>query len=490
MYDPWCDINNDGVINILDVVMITGKYAMKGTPITKTSVEYDSGWINITDKCGQYFNITHNLNSTNIMVDIQGKTIASGGVHQKHLGLTNHESGWVARIGGTDSDFALSVVQTRDGGFAFVGRTFSFGGHPDAYLVKTDASGGIQWNKTYGGTNMEFAYSLVQTTDGGFVLAGSRYISSAQGFDAYLAATDALGNLLWNKTYGGAKTDEAYSVVQTGDNGYAMAGYSRSFGASSDFYLVKTDSLGNLQWSRTYGGASEDCAYSMVRTNDNGFALAGSTSSFGAGYSDAYLIKTDASGNMQWTKTYGGTEDDCANCVIQTQDGGFALAGYTWSFGSVYSDVYLIKTNTLGNMQWNETYAATYFDTANSVVQTNDGGYIIAGSTGDGLSGDAYLVKTDASGNQLWNRIYEEESVDSEFYSVIETRDGRYVLAGDVGGAHESNNTSDCYLVETDLEEGLAWINSTVNSVTLYRGATDPYWNFVRVRIWKIKETP
>jgi hypothetical protein len=207
----------------------------------------------------------------------------------------------------------------------------------------------------------------------------------------------------WSQTYGGTGDDEAYSVIQTSDGGYALAGYTDSYGAYSfqyDFWLVKTDASGNAQWNRTYGGTGNDQAYALVQTSDGGYALAGRTNSFGAGQYDFWLVKTDYAGNMQWNKTYGGTSYDYAYSVVQTSDGGYALAGHTRSFGAGSTDFWLVKTDASGNAQWNKTYGGTEFDAAYALVETGDGGYALAGITlSYGASNsDFWLVKTDENG--------------------------------------------------------------------------------------------
>jgi len=205
----------------------------------------------------------------------------------------------------------------------------------------------------------------------------------------------------WSQTYGGSGDDYAYSVVQTSDGGYALAGLTDSLGAGGfDFNLVKTDSAGNLNWSNTYGRSGDDFAYSLVNTSDGGYALAGYTSSSGAGYYDFYMVKTDSAGNKQWSKTYGGTGDDEARSLIQTSDDGYALAGWTNSFGGGGYDFYLVKTDSAGNMNWNQTYGRAGDNQAYSIIQTTDGGYALAGYTDSSGAGgyDFYLIKIDSAG--------------------------------------------------------------------------------------------
>jgi hypothetical protein len=275
------------------------------------------------------------------------------------------------------------------------GWTTSFGaGLRDIILIKTDANGNVIWAKTYGGTSYEEASSVQQTSDGGYIVAGWTTSFGAGSGDIILIKTDANGNVIWAKTYGGTAYDYAYSVQQTSDGGYIVAGYTRSFGAGSDdVFLIKTDANGNIQWAKTYGGTDGDWASSVQQTSDGGYILAGGTWSFGAGSYDIFLIKTDANGNVQWDKTYGGMHGDYASSVHQTSDGGYIVAGYTESFAESGKDIFLIKTDTNGNIIWAKTYRETSFNYAYSVQQTSDGGYIVAGSMGE-----VFLIKTDANG--------------------------------------------------------------------------------------------
>jgi hypothetical protein len=218
------------------------------------------------------------------------------------------------------------------------GYTASFGaGSDDIFLIKTDVNGNIIWAKTYGETGGDYASSVQQTSDDGYIVAGSMS-------DVFLIKTDANGNIIWAKTYGGTSWDYAYSVQQTSDGGYIVAGVTYSFGAGSwDIFLIKTDANGNVVWAKTYGGTSWDYAYSVQQTSDGGYIVAGWTDSFGAGYADIFLIKTNANGNISWAKTYGGTGGDYASSVQQTSDGGYIVAGSM-------NDVFLIKTDANGNI--------------------------------------------------------------------------------------------------------------------------------------------
>jgi hypothetical protein len=259
----------------------------------------------------------------------------------------------------------------------------------------------LSFTKTFGGENDDVAFSVQQTTDGGYIIAGRTESFGAGGWDAYLVKIDKEGNEEWYQTFGGEERDAAWTVQQTTDGGYIITGFTMSFGAgSSDVYLVKTDEEGNEEWSRTFGGVEFDTANSVQQTTDGGYIIAGRTGSFGAGGWDTYLVKTDGEGNEEWSRTFGGVEFDIADSVQQTTDGGYIIAGSTGSFGAGSSDVYLVKTDGEGNEEWSRTFGGVEFDIANSVQQTTDGGYVIAGLTASYGAGswDAYLVKTDGEG--------------------------------------------------------------------------------------------
>jgi hypothetical protein len=255
------------------------------------------------------------------------------------------EEEWDRTFGGTSSDFAYSVQQTTDSGYVLVGHTDSFGaGSNDAWLVKTDANGMMQWNRTFGRPKSDTAWAVRQTAEGGYVLAGYTNSFGAGGYDFWLVKTDANGNELWNRTFGGPSGDFAHSVQQTVDGGYILSGDTNSFGAGSyDFWLVKTDANGMMQWNRTFGGTSIEGTYSVQQTTDGGYILSGDTNSFGAGSYDFWLVKTDANGMMQWNRTFGGTSDEEAYSAQQTTDGGYILAGHTDSFGAGSYDAWLVK---------------------------------------------------------------------------------------------------------------------------------------------------
>jgi predicted secreted protein len=368
---------------------------------------------------------------------------------------------WSKTYGGTGSDSgAGDIIQTSDGGYAISGDTASFGaGSTDYWLIKTDAAGNMQWNKTYGGSLAESDAAMCQTSDGGFALVGDTKSFGFGGQDVWLVKTDAVGNMEWNRTYGGLANDLGINVAQTSDGGYAVAGYTSSFGAGGiDFWLIKTDAAGNMQWNRTYGGPGSDYCFNVVQTSDGGYAVAGPTNSFGAGNYDIWLVKTDAAGNMQWNKTHGGTGMEWMDQMIPTVVGGYAIAGFTNSFGAGSSDVWLVKTDALGNMEWNKTYGGPGSDNGFHLTQTAEGGYAIIGSTSSfGAGGnDVWAIQTDVSGNILGNQTFGGTGTD-DGRSIIQTIDGGYLLAGNTMSFGAGG--SDFYVVKIDdiLPEGLTF---------------------------------
>ena len=280
-----------------------------------------------------------------------------------------------------------SIQQTADGGYIITGATFLGNGDDDVCLIKTDQSGNEQWFKTFGGTEWDVGYSVQETTDGGYIVTG---LTSSFGnwSDLYLIKTDGSGNEQWFKIFGGTYLDIGESVQQTNDGGYIITGVTSSFGnGSEEVLLFKTDGNGDSLWTKTFGGSDmdEDWGNSVKQTNDGGFIITGWThpdpTPGSLEDSEVLLIKTDGSGNEEWTKTFGGAEGESGYSVQQTADGGYIIAGSTSSFGNGYEDVYLIKTDGSGNEEWTKTFGGVDGESGSSVQQTADGGYIIAGST-------------------------------------------------------------------------------------------------------------
>lgn len=309
---------------------------------------------------------------------------------------------WTAYIGSGGYDNGNSVLQTFDGNYIVAGASTTGGAEIDFYLVKTDTIGIVLWTKTFGGSNNDWANSIAQMNDGGFIIAGSTQSFGAGGTDIYLIRTNAVGDTLWTKTYGGAADDYGNSVQLTSDGGFIISGWTNSFGAGgSDCYLLKTNSLGNLIWAKTFGGANSDGARAAVETYDGGYIFSGFTKSFGAGMNDAYLAKTDSNGNLLWSKTYGDAGNESINDLQQTSDGGFILTGSSYNLSATNINTYLVRTNSIGDTIWTQAIGGNNTITVGySVKQVSDGGFIVTGNSniGAGLGG-VYFLKTDSNGN-------------------------------------------------------------------------------------------
>ncbi|MGC6470492.1 MAG: hypothetical protein ACON4E_04420 [Flavobacteriales bacterium] len=368
------------------------------------------------------------------------------------LPLTLWGQEWTKTFGGLGEEYGSSVQQTTDGGFIITGRTNSFGFSNDVYLIKTYENGVEQWSKTFGESENDNGNFVQQTTDGGFIIIGNtNSFSINNGSEIWLIKTDENGEEQWNQTFGGVEQDYGKSVQQTIDGGFIIIGQTESFGnGGRDVYLIKTDENGIEQWNQTFGGLDNDFGESVQQTNDGGYIIIGSTGSFGNSVSNIWLIKTDNIGNELWSKTYGGTENISGYSVQQTTDGGFILTGSTNSVLSENgTEIWLIKTDINGIEQWNQTFGGLDNDFGYSVKQTNDGGYIITGQTwsfGNGES-DVFLIKTDEDGEEQWFQTFGGTEIDRSI-SVQQTNDSGYIITGQTWSF--GNGESDIYLIKTD----------------------------------------
>jgi len=352
-------------------------------------------------------------------------------------------------FGGPADDFGQSALVC-PGGYLLCGWTYSFGsGDANQYLVRTDEFGNTVWTRTYGAQSVEDNGLTVKPAfDTGFVVVG--YSIRSGRANMTLTKIDARGDSLWAREYGGNLDDMAYAVDQAPDSGFIIVGGTYSFGAGRpNIYAVRTDAQGDTLWTRTYGGAGEDYAFSVAATRDFGFMVCGWTTSYGAGGTDIYLIKTDARGDTQWTRTYGGAEDESGHTVRQTADGGYIVAGSTLSYGAGDADFYLVRTDEQGDILWTSTYGGDTADLGHSVELTEDGGFIMAGQTSSFGAGnwDAWLVKTDSLGDTLWTQTVGDTG-DDRCYSVQKTADRGYIVAGSTGSTGAGG--FDAWLIKTD----------------------------------------
>lgn len=358
---------------------------------------------------------------------------------------------WQKTFGGSEWDWGTSVQQTPDGGYIIVGVTNSFGaGLGDVWLIRIDENGDTVWSKTIGGANYDAGYSLGKAGDGYYVITGGTASYGEGNRDVLLIKIDTDGKQVWQKTFGGPEKDYGNWVEQTPDGGYIIVGGTASFGAGdSDAWLIRTDQYGNLMWDKTFGGAGKDYASVIHRSADGGYIILGGTNSYGAGDYDLWLIKTDANGSEVWSKPFGGSSYDDGYSVLETADGGYIIVGVTFSYGAGDGDVWMIKTNPSGEEVWSKTFGGTDYDAGYCCEKTRDGKYVITGVTysyGEG-GGDVWLFKTDANGNKIWETTFGGTG-DEWGVSVECTADGGYI----VGGATDSygEGGKDVFLIKTN----------------------------------------
>jgi Secretion system C-terminal sorting domain len=290
----------------------------------------------------------------------------------------------------------------------------------------------IKFERAYVGTGYNFGYSVTQTFDNGYAVAGSTTGIGNGSTDIYLLKTDSLGIIQWEKTFGGINIDQAFSIQETKDSGLVIAGFTNSFGNGGyDIYVVRTNSLGDTIWTKTYGGSNWDFGYSIEQTADSGFVITGGTYSFGQGYEDMYLIRINPVGDTLWTKTYGGTKDDEARSVKQTMDGGFIITGTTKSFGDSVGDFYSVKTDALGDTLWTNKYGGNQEEEAFDILQEKTGGYIVGGKTKSSGNGnfDGLIINLSSSGIVTGNKTYGGTD-DDGIHSIQQSASGRIALAG------------------------------------------------------------
>ena len=337
---------------------------------------------------------------------------------------------WNKSYGGVAAEEGSMVQQTIDGGYILIGYTVSYGsGSSDIWLIKTDAEGNQLWAKTYGGGGNDLSRAVQQTSDGGYIIGGQTQSFGSGGDDIWVIKTDASGNIQWQKTFGGVNDDNCFAILQLPSNDYVLTG-DWDLGGTSDLYVMKLDSEGNELWRRIYSGDTPGFGHSMQMTSDGGFIIFGGINLYGD--LDMWLIKTDANGNMMWEKTFGGRTPEIATSVIQTIDNGFLLGG--WILPSdLNKSIWLVKTDDEGNTAWEKKIDAghskePYVNTLGLDV-TSDGGYIVAGEKIVSNNKNAWLIKTDVNGNIRWDMTLGGLS-DDYSCGVQQIDDENYIVVG------------------------------------------------------------
>ena len=310
---------------------------------------------------------------------------------------------WDETFGEEMTDLARSIIQTKDGGYAIVGSIWTkYVRKQDFWLIKLGENGNKEWEKTFNKDEQDIAYSIIQTKDGGYAIAGGAGKRFWGEVNFWITKLDAKGNMEWENNFGGKGWDEIYSIIQIKDGSFIATGCVGSKGKGRvDVCVAKLDRRGNLVWIKTFGGSDYDEAHSIIQSEDGGYAVAGFTVSEDTGDRDIWVIKLNKEGNKIWDKTLGGTSEDWANSIIQNKNGNYMIAGWTSSIGAGKTDVWIIKLNKRGDLVWDKTFGGSEDDEAHSIIQTEDGGYAVAGwteSKGAGNS-DVWVIKLDENGN-------------------------------------------------------------------------------------------
>lgn len=334
---------------------------------------------------------------------------------------------WARTYGGILNDGANSIQQTSDGGYIVAGYLGSTG--MDFWILKLYSNGRIEWQKAYGGNGPDMALSIQQTSDGGYIVAG--YISphTLAERDIWVLKLDFAGNIEWQRAYGGSSVDWATSIRQTSDGGYIVAGVTQSFGAGDyDYWILKLGTTGDIEWQRAYGDSGFDRPNMIRQTSDGGYIVAGYTTSYASGI---WLLKLSSNGDIEWQRAYGDEGSEWTDSIQQTSDGGYIVAGYASFFDYDTGDIWVLKLSSNGDIEWQRVYRGNSSDGAHSVQQTSDGGYIVTGFTESFGAGrrDVWVLKLTSSGNIEWEQAYGDR-YDDWAHFIQQTSDGGYIIAG------------------------------------------------------------
>lgn len=339
---------------------------------------------------------------------------------------------WQKTYGGNGGDAANSIIGTPDGGFAVVGYTSSKGyGNSDMWFLKLDKNGNKEWDKTYGGKSYDVAKSVINTSDGGYLIVGETKSKGKGSLDLCAIKIDSKGERQWFKTFGGknAEFSASFVAVSPANEGYIVCGHTRSKGAGSyDYFLIKIDNSGSTVWEKTYGKSKEDFASAIIGTPDGGFLISGNSRNIETNLFEAWLVKIDQKGNQVWERKYEGY--DVINSIANAPDGGFIAAGNTYKGGENSSWI-VLRIDITGEIIWEKVYGGTTIDYANNVISTYDGNYVVAGFTkskGD-ANFDFWILKIDKAGNKAWKKSFGGNQ-DDRALSILNVCEGKYVVAG------------------------------------------------------------
>jgi len=323
-----------------------------------------------------------------------------------YCGSSNaQEDNFMRSYGGTLDENLTFIQQTTDNGYIMGGYSNSFSplNDWDGWVVKLNENSTVAWQKKYGGGGDDRFYAGQQTGDGGYLFAGSTDSHAVGDFELWIVKTDSSGNVSWQKIYEATDYQEARSIQQTSDGGYIVLGGQVS--ATADLWIIKLTSAGGISWQKTIGGSSDDFPYMIRQTSDSGYILASTTFSFSSQFEDAYLLKLSLTGTIEWQKVYRGSQDDAIYWIEQTSDGGYIATGYTGSWGSG-GEAWVLKLDSTGTITWQKTYGSSGFEYANSLAVLSDGYVVTAATDSFGSGGDVWVFKINTSGDFVWQRNY------------------------------------------------------------------------------------
>lgn len=395
---------------------------------------------------------------------------------------------WTKTFGGEDNDSGLYLRCIADDNLV-VGYNSSYGlGIEDAWILKIDSLGEPEWTSQYGGAEYDVFYSVcrgysTEAYSARYIAAGGTTSQGAGESDAFFVNRGDSGTL-WQHTYGGPEWDEARSIQFTFSYGYIATGGTCSYGAGSmDVWLLRLNYGGGLSWDGVYGGPGTDLGISVLNGSDGGYIIAGITDSFGAGGNDIYVLKTDNDGILLWEKTYGGVLDDRCTSMIMTSDGGYLISGYTHSFGAGGSDVWLLRLDSNGELLWERTYGGIDDDWGNSVQEIQQSGFIIVGGTcsyGAGNS-DLYMIRTDSIGNVYWDFTLGGPG-DEQGNSVDITQDDGCIMVGETNSTGAGED--DLWLVRTGTLLGITDTSYCLPSAVQILNATpNPFTESISISL-------
>lgn len=348
------------------------------------------------------------------------------------------QSTWQTVLTADSSEMIFDAVATPNG-YAMTGFTNSSGaGNEDILVLEIDEAGEVLWSKTYGNTADQQGLKIISTQENGLLVLGETQSTDSTGRDIILMKLDQAGNILWSKSYEGAKGEYAAEIMDI-QNGYLIAGYTWSFGTAADYMIAKVDYDGNLQFAKHYDGGNFETCFGATLT-DHGVILIGSRSEISS--DNAFAVKLDTTASVVWSKTYGGNGVDQANSIVKTTDGGFVFTGSTNSFGNGLLDYYMVKIDANGEHIWTRALGTPSWEGAYKVIN-NGTGYMIAG---EGYAADFLVLNVDENGITNWERIFDNES-EARAFTIFPTHDSAYIIAGKTDTSYMGRQ-SDIFLVK------------------------------------------